>query len=141
MWQQLFKLTDTKLLMSSSYHPQIDGQTERLNQCLEGFLRCSVQACPKQWNKWLPIAEYWYNTCFHSALGLSPFEVLYGHQPKHFGISNDAQYHAPDIEQWLVERKLLEDVVKHQLARAQLRMKSQADKHRQEKDFAVGDMV
>jgi hypothetical protein len=58
VWQQLFKLTDTKLLMSSSYHLQIDGQTKRLNQCLEGFLRCSVQACPKQWHKWLPVAEY-----------------------------------------------------------------------------------
>jgi len=51
LWQQLFKLSDTKLLMSSSYHPQTDGQTERLNQCLEAFLRCSVHSCPKQWAK------------------------------------------------------------------------------------------
>ena len=78
------------------------------------------------------MAEYWYNTCFHSALGLSPFEVLYGHSPRHFGFSNDAQFHAPDIEQWLLERKLLEDVVKHQLARVQQCMKSQADKKHQE---------
>jgi hypothetical protein len=95
----------------------MDGQTEWLNQYLEGFLTCSVQACPKQWHKWLPVAEYWYNTCFHSALGLSPFEVLYGHTPRHFGILNDAQFYAPIIEQWLLERKLLQDVVKHQLTR------------------------
>jgi len=58
LWQQLFKLTDTKLLMSSSYHPQTDGQTERLNQRLEGFLRCTVHSCPRQWSKWISVAEY-----------------------------------------------------------------------------------
>ena len=86
--QELFKLSDTQLLMSSSYHPQTDGQTERLNQCLEAFLRCSVHSCPTQWNKWLPLAEYWYNTAFQTALGHTPFEVLYGRPPRHLGIAN-----------------------------------------------------
>lgn len=84
-WQQLFKITDTTLNMSSSYHPQTDGQTERLNQCLETYLRCMTNACPTKWPKWLALAEYWYNTTFHSALKRSPFEVLYGYKPKHFG--------------------------------------------------------
>jgi len=78
LWQELFRLTDTQLLMSSAYHPQTDGQTERLNQCLEGFLRCTVHSCPKQWSKWLSVAEFWYNMNYHSALGQSPFQVLYG---------------------------------------------------------------
>jgi hypothetical protein len=86
LWRELFKLSDTQLLMSSSYHPQTDGQTERLNQCLENFLRCSVHSCPKQWSKWLPMAEFWYNTSYHTALGRTPFEVLYGYAPKIFGI-------------------------------------------------------
>lgn len=51
LWQELFRLSDTQLLMSSSYHPQTDGQTERLNQCLEAFLWCSVHSCPSQWHK------------------------------------------------------------------------------------------
>jgi len=72
VWQELFRLSDTKLLMSSSYHPQMDGQTERLNQCLETFLRCLVHSCPTKWLDWLPLAEYWYNTTFHSALGKDP---------------------------------------------------------------------
>jgi hypothetical protein len=67
-WQQLFKLTDTTLNLSSSYHPQTDGQTERLNQCLESYLRCMTQACPTKWSKWISLAEYWYNTTWHSAL-------------------------------------------------------------------------
>jgi hypothetical protein len=71
LWQEMFRLTDTQLMMSSSYHPQTDGQTERLNQCLETFLRCTVHACPTKWFRWLPLAEFWYNTSFHSALGRS----------------------------------------------------------------------
>jgi hypothetical protein len=76
-WQELFRLTNVTLQMSSSYHPQMDGQSERVNQCLETYLRCFVHACPRQWIKWLPLAEFWYNTSYHSALGHSPFEVLY----------------------------------------------------------------
>jgi hypothetical protein len=75
--------------MSSSYHPQTDGQYERLNQCLETFLHYSVHSCPKQWNKWLAIAEFWYNTSFHSSLGRTPFEALYGYVPRQFGLSSD----------------------------------------------------
>lgn len=86
LWHELFRLIDTKLLMSSAYHPQTDGQTERLNQCLEGFLHCTVHSCPRQWSKWLAVAEFWYNTAYHSALGRSPFEVLYGHSLRHLGI-------------------------------------------------------
>jgi len=98
VWQHLFRLSDTQLLMSSSYHPQIDGQIERLNQCLEAFLRCTINSCPKQWAKWLPLAEYWYNTSYHSALQLTPFEVLYGHPPRHFGISNLHASAVPELE-------------------------------------------
>lgn len=141
VWQQLFKLTDTKLLMSSAYHPQTDGQMERLNQCLEGFLRCTVHACPWQWSKWLSVAEFWYNTAYHSALGHSPFEVLYGHSPRHFGITNIQLSSVPDLEQWLQERDLLSRIVQQQLQRAQQRMKAQADKNRTERVFKPGDIV
>lgn len=65
VWQHLFRLAGVKLQMSSAYHPQTDGQTERVNQCMETFLRCFVQACPKQWVRWLHLAEFWYNTSWH----------------------------------------------------------------------------
>lgn len=77
-WQQLFKLAGVDLRMSTSYHPQTDGQMERLNQCLETYLRCFVHACPTKWISWLPLVEYWYNSSFHSALGHTPFTILYG---------------------------------------------------------------
>jgi hypothetical protein len=98
LWQELFRLIDTKLLMSSAYHPQTDGQTERLNQCLEAFLRCTVHACPSKWFRWLPLAEFWYNTAHHSSLGCAPFEALYGHPPCHFGISPSTACTVPDLD-------------------------------------------
>lgn len=139
--QSLFKLTDTQLHMSSSYHPQSDGQIERLNQCLEAFFRCIVQPCPKQWSKWLPLAEFWYNTSYHTALGRTPFEVLYGHPLRHFGITNADVCHPTELDEWLSERRLLNQVIQQQLTRASHRMKQQADRHRSEREFEIGDMV
>jgi len=141
VWQELFRLTDTKLLMSSSCHPLTDGQTERLNQCLENFLRCLVNACPRKWLGWLPQAEYWYNTAFHTAFGKTPFEVLYGQSPRHLGISDPSSCQAPDLEDWLQERNMLNKLIHQQLLRAQQRMKHHADKNRCERTFAVGESV
>lgn len=127
--------------MSSSYHPQSDGQTERLNQCLETFLRCYVHTCPSRWSAWLSVAEYWYNTTVHSTLGRTPFEVLYGHTPRYFGILVDIVVPQPELETWLKERELMTKVIKLHLHRAQDRMKRQADKQRSERVFSVGDWV
>jgi ribosomal protein L21E len=141
LWQELFRLAGTTLRMSSSYHPQTDGQTEHVNQCLETFLRSFVHACPSKWIQWLSLAEYWYNTTFHSSLGRSPFEVLYGRQPRHLGLSlADASVHT-DLQTWLSQRELMVNLVRQHLLRAQQRMKSQADKRRSEREFQVGDKV
>jgi hypothetical protein len=79
-WKELFKLWNTALLTSTAYHPQIDGQTERVNQCLEMFLRCSVHSTLRRWKAWLPHAEFLYNTSYHSSLGCTPFKALYGYE-------------------------------------------------------------
>ena len=81
LWNGLFRLAGTQLTMNSAYHPQVDGQTERINQFL-----CFVHSSPNKWHSWLALAEFWYNTTYHFMLGLSPFEALYGHAPHHFGI-------------------------------------------------------
>lgn len=141
LWKELFTLSDTKLLMSSSYHPQTDGQTERLNQCLEAFLRCSVHSFPSKWSRWLPLAEFWYNTSFQSAIGRTPFEVLYGYPPRQLGIVDPNECTVPDLADWLKERASLTAMIQQQLLQAQQRMKSQADQHRSERAFEIGDLV
>lgn len=125
-WQHLFKLTSTELLMSMARHPQTDGQTERVNQCLETFLRCYSQASPQQWSKWLSLAEFWYNTSTHSSLGKSPFAVLYGREPRTLGIVTEDNCQPLDVRAWLEERQLMLELVKQHLHRAQQRMKEQA---------------
>lgn len=141
LWTTLFRLAGTQLRMSSSYHPQTDGQTERVNQCLETFLRCFVHACPSQWSRWLALAEYWYNTSFHSALGTTPFEVLYGHKPRYFGLSVNVLCQSPELSDWLQERDKMKNLIHDHLLRAQARMKVHANKHCCERSFAVGDWV
>jgi len=81
VWKELFTLLDTKLLYSTAYQHQTDGQTERVNQCLEMYLRCVVHHTPHKWKSWLSLAELWYNTSWHSSLGCSLFRALYGHDP------------------------------------------------------------
>lgn len=82
LWKELFKVKGVSLLQSTAYHPQTDGQTERVNQSLEMYLRCSISETPQKWKPWLSQAEFWYNTSFHSALMCSPFkEVQFMVQP------------------------------------------------------------
>jgi len=127
--------------MSSAYHPQTDGQTERVNQCMETFLRCFVNAVPSKWFDRIHLAEFWYNSSWHSALDLSPFEALYGYAPRHFGIASLDACPSMELSDWLEDKQVMQTLIKQHLARAQRRMKNQADKKRSERVFNVGDWV
>jgi hypothetical protein len=140
-WKSFFSIAGTSLHMSSAYHPQTDGQTERVNQCLETYLRCFAHACPAKWGQWVSLAEFWYNSSPHSSLGRSPFEVLYGFPPRHFGLVPPDATPITDLNGWLEERTVMHSLVQQHLSRAQLRMKRQADKLRSERQFSVGDWV
>lgn len=140
-WSDLFKVWDTTLSMSSAYHPQTDGQTERVNQCLEMYLRCITQATSTKWNKWLHLAEYWYNTSFHTALGCSPHKALFGADPHVSQVLVLLSSVHQSVVDLVSERNQLSAFLQQQLQRAQLRMKHQADKGRSERSFAVGDYV
>lgn len=80
-WHRLFKSQGITLAMSSAYHPQTDGQSEVLNKSLEMYLRCFVSEQPRLWTKFLPWAEYWYNTSHHMSIGMTPFKAVYGRDP------------------------------------------------------------
>jgi hypothetical protein len=69
---------DTKLNFISTYHPQIDGQTERTNQILEDMLRACALKYSKSWDKSLPYAEFSYNNSYQASIEITPFEAQYG---------------------------------------------------------------
>jgi hypothetical protein len=77
----LFKIQGTQLLLNTTYHPQTDGQIEVVNKCLETYLRCFSLEQKNQWDQWLPLAEWWYNTSYHIATRMTPFEEEYGQNP------------------------------------------------------------
>jgi hypothetical protein len=136
-WKALFQKLDVKLQLSSAYHPQTDGQTEMVNQCLKMYLRCAISSTPpKLWAKWLPLAELWYNSAYPASLKYSPFKALYGVEPSLPAmISMDNNEDMPSLE----ERQQFSVLLREQLARAQNKMKVQADSKISERQFMVGE--
>ena len=68
--------------LSTAYYPQTDGQTERINQELEQYLRVFIDHRQEQWLDWLGIAEFAYNNKIHTATKISPFKANYGQDPR-----------------------------------------------------------
>ena len=79
-WKRLMKELGVKLNLSTVFHPQIDGQSERTIQTLEDMLRSCVLQFKGHWNEYLPLAEFTYNNSYHSSIEMSPYEALYGKQ-------------------------------------------------------------
>jgi hypothetical protein len=80
-WRELMRMMGTKLHMASAFHPQSDGQTEAANCVIAMYLRCFTGDRPRHWLRWLPWAEYTYNTAYQSSLRETPFWVVYGRDP------------------------------------------------------------
>jgi transposase InsO family protein len=77
-WERLHETLDTQLCFSSAYHPQTDGQTERVNQILEDMLRAYALQYERRWDKSLSYAKFSYNNSYQESLKMAPFEMLYG---------------------------------------------------------------
>ena len=105
------------------------------------YLRCAVQDSPKTWKSWLPLAELWYNSSFHSSLGCSPFKALYGYDPDLGGSTSTTPEASPSVTQLIEDRALHLQNLKQRLQQAQNRMKVFADRNRTDQQFSVGDLV
>lgn len=139
-WKALFQALGTKLALITTYHPQTYGQIERVNQCLEMYLRCAIHDTPTLW-KLLPLAEFCYNSSYHSTLGCSPFKALYGYEPVFAAAPIVSEGEEFVVGNWVHERNTYSEFLMQRLAPAHNRMKVQADKHRTERVFQVGEMI
>jgi hypothetical protein len=140
-WTDLMKLLGITLTPSSAYHPQTDGLTEVLNRCLETYLRCFTMGSPTSWYKWLSLAQFWYNTSWHSSIRMSPFQALFGIQPPIHAPLVPANSQVAAVQDLLRDRRDLTSLLKHSLHRAANRMKQQADSQRSDRYFEVGSWV
>ncbi|KAD3067765.1 hypothetical protein E3N88_35645 [Mikania micrantha] len=140
-WQELFRLSHTKLKLSTSYHPQTDGQTEVLNRCLEAYLRCFTSEQPKKWGEYLAWAEYSYNTGYHTSTGTTPFAAVYGREPPLLVPYMVGETQNAELEQQLIDRDHMLKLLRDNLQKAQSRMKNQANTKRRDVNFQVGDFV
>jgi hypothetical protein len=81
--ERLHESMDTKLNFSLAYHPQTDGQTERINQVLEDMLRACALKHGRSWDKSLPYAKFSYNNSYQASLKMAPFEEIYDESVEH----------------------------------------------------------
>lgn len=140
-WTDLFSCLGTQLARSSSYHPQSDGKTKVVNKCLEGYLCCFTSDKQARWVQWLPLAEWWFNTSFHTSSKMSPFLALYGYHPPSITSSLRVQPKVRAVEEHIQHQQEVLSSLKENLAMSQNCMKQQAGKHRSERHFEVGDWV
>ena len=82
-WGKLQEALGTRLNFSTSFHPQKDGQLERVIQVLEDMLRSCVIDYEGSWDRHIPLVEFVYNNSFHSSIGMAPYEAIYGRNVEH----------------------------------------------------------
>jgi hypothetical protein len=139
-WQRLHETLDTQLRFSSAYHPQTDGQTERVNQILEDMLTTCALQYGRSWDKSLPYAKFSYNNSYQESLKMAPFEMLYGQRcrtPLFWNETGEWKVFGPDI---LQEAEKQVRMVRENLRVAQSWQKSYADHRRRELSFEVGEV-
>ncbi|WVZ76339.1 hypothetical protein U9M48_024322 [Paspalum notatum var. saurae] len=140
-WAELLHLSSVKLLLSSAFHPQTDGQSEVTNRTIVMYLRCLAGDRPRSWLKWLPWAEYCYNTSNQSSLRTTPFKVVYGRDPPSLLHYQSGTARVAAVDRHLQDRDLFLAEIHERLLLARDTMKLHADKKRRDLSFAVGDWV
>ncbi|KAJ9545199.1 hypothetical protein OSB04_024906 [Centaurea solstitialis] len=140
-WQSLQTTLGTSVDLSTAYHPQTDGQTERTIQTLEDMLRACVLEFGGSWDDHLPLIEFSYNNSYHASIQCAPYEALYGRRcrsPLNWLEVGESRLIRPDIVQETTDKIKL---VQEKLKAARDRQKSYADNRRKPLEFQVGDRV
>ncbi|GJR60313.1 reverse transcriptase domain-containing protein [Tanacetum coccineum] len=140
-WQTVQKALGTRLDMSTAYHPQTDGKSERTFQTLEDMLRACVIDFGGSWDVHLPLAEFSYNNSYHSSIRCALFEALYRRKcrsPVLWVEIGESSLIRPELVQEMTDKVVL---IKEKLKAARDRQKSYADKRPKPLEFEVGDRV
>ncbi|KAE8207002.1 hypothetical protein CF327_g7436, partial [Tilletia walkeri] len=140
-WQNMVTALDIRHGMSTAYHPQTDGQVERLNQQLGVLLRNTIAIDQHDWLEQLPLAMAAYNNQVHESSGLSPYEVVFGREMRSFPLA-DVQREVEGKEgRSLAELLALHQDVQERLIRAQEKQRKEYDARHSDWSPKVGDWV
>ncbi|XP_073137715.1 uncharacterized protein [Henckelia pumila] len=140
-WRSLHHGLGTKLAFSTAFHPQTDGQSERVIQILEDLLRVCMIDFGGNWESKLPLVEFIYNNSYQATIGMTPYEALYGRKcrtPLHWDEIGERAVLGPEIVQQTVD---MIAKIRDRMLTVQSRQKSYADRRRRELEFQVGDHV
>jgi hypothetical protein len=140
-WRELMRLSGTKLHMTSAFHPQSDDQTEAANKVIVMYLHCLTGDRPRQWLRWLPWAEYVYNTAYQTTLKDTPFCVVFGHDPPSIRSYESGDTRVAAVARSMADRDEFLADIRHCLEQAQGVYKLHYDKHHRQVSFEVGDWV
>jgi len=141
MMKELNNSLGIQTKLSTAYHPQTDGQTERINQELEQYLRVFIDHRQEQWPDWLGMAEFAYNNKIHAATKILPFKANYGQDPRMgFERRRKGKY---EVAGKFIERiKKIQEETKAVLGKAQKEIKKFANRRRrEEEEYRIGDLV
>ena len=140
-FRSLGKALDMRLHFTSGYHPEGDGQTERVNQTLEQYLRIYCNYQQDNWAKLLPLAEFAYNNAPNATTGLSPFFANKGYHPG-LTVHPERDLTSARAREFAIDLEELHAALRQRIAEAQARYQVQADRHRlPAPDFHVGDQA
>ena len=144
-WRTLWGKIGTKLLFSTTCHPQTDGQTEVVNRTLSTLLRAVIKKNIKSWEECLPHVEFAYNRAVHSTTGCSPFEIVYGFNPLTpldlLPLPNNSVFKHKDAQVKADFVKKMHEQVKAQIEKKMASYAKQANKGRKKVVFEPGDWV
>ena len=142
-WKNLHKLLGTNINMSTAFHPQTDGQTERMNSIMEDMLRHYVNPDQQNWDLILSLAEFCMNNCFKSSIQCTPFQLVYGKNPRTPAAAHLNRIKEENPTATLKAKDMHEhlDKAKACMTAAQNRDKSYADRKTRPHEFEAGQRV
>ncbi|KAJ1601070.1 hypothetical protein NDA14_006730 [Ustilago hordei] len=141
-WKAFAEQMGVKHSLSTAYHPQTDGQTERVNQVVEQYLRMYCNYEQNDWANLLDTAAFVYNNTVHNSIGVSPFFACYGWNPKaHPDIPQRLGVNDPGRFEYLMDGKEHCKYLQEQIREAQHRSVDQYNRKHKDIEFKVGDMV
>ncbi|GFY95611.1 hypothetical protein Acr_10g0009960 [Actinidia rufa] len=140
-WKGMQSALGSDLRLSTAFHPQIDGQSERTIQILEDMLRACVLDFGGSWEDHLHLVEFAYNNSYQASIGMVPFEALYGRPCRSPVCWTDVGEAVLAKSEWVRDTTEKVVLIRKRLLTAQSRQKSYADRRKRHLEFAVGDHV